>query len=117
MTSGNTFFMFPYAATISFALLGFLRLQGYLAVLLVRYCCTKLKRGKKTVLAASEALMVTGNASKGKLTYRLSGVPKKAKKHVKLSAAGKLTVKKSLPRGKYALKVRVTQTATANYKG
>ena len=75
------------------------------------------KRAKKAVFKASKAFKVSGNASGGKITYKLAKVPKKARKYVKLSKAGKLTVKKGCPKGAYKLKVSVTQAEAPNYQG
>lgn len=75
------------------------------------------KRGEKTVFVAKRAFKVSGNVSGGKISYKLAKVPKKAKKHVKLSKAGKLTVKKGCPKGTYRIKVKAVQAATANYEG
>ena len=53
---------------------------------------------------------------KAKKTYKLTKVPKKAKKYIKVSKAGKVTVKKGIKKGTYKIKVRITAPATKNYK-
>jgi hypothetical protein len=51
-----------------------------------------------------------------KTTFKLASVPKKAKKYVTVSAAGRVKVKKGIPKGTYTLKVKVTAARTKNYK-
>ena len=53
---------------------------------------------------------------KAKTTFKLASVTKKAKKYIKVSSKGKVTIKKGLPKGKYNLKIKITTAATANYK-
>ncbi len=54
--------------------------------------------------------------AKAKKTYKLVSVSKKAKQYVSVTKAGKVTVKKGLPKGAYKVKVRITAGATKNYK-
>ena len=75
------------------------------------------KPGKATTIKPGKAFKVTGNKSKGPITYKLTSVPKKARKHVCVASNGKIVVKKALARGTYVLKLKVAQEATANYKG
>ena len=50
-----------------------------------------------------------------KTTYKKISVSKKAKKYIKVSSKGKVTVKKGLKKGKYKLKVKITAAETENY--
>ncbi len=50
-----------------------------------------------------------------KTTYKKISVSKKAKKYIKVSSKGKVTVKKGLKKGKYKLKVKITAAETKNY--
>ena len=69
-----------------------------------------LKKKKKTFKIGAVA---KGNA---KVSYKLEKVPKKAKKFIKVSFSGKVTVKKGLAKGTYKIKVKITAAATKNYK-
>ena len=71
----------------------------------------------QTVFKVAKAFKVSGNASGGRLSFKLAKVPKKAKKYVKVADNGKVTVKRGCPRGAYTVKVRVSQAETANYLG
>ena len=73
----------------------------------IRYA--KLRRKTQTFRIAAT---VRGGAKK---TFALKSVPKKAKRYIRVSSAGKVTVKKRLPRGTYKIRVRITAGATANY--
>ena len=71
------------------------------------------KLSKKTLrIKAKKAFKVTGAA--GKVSYKIVKISgkkklvKKAAKKIKLSAAGKLTLKKGLKKGKYKVKVAIT---------
>ena len=46
----------------------------------------------------------------------LEKVNAKAKKFIKVSSGGKVTVKKGLAKGTYKIKVKITAAATRNYK-
>lgn len=70
----------------------------------------KLKKKTQTFKIAAT---VKGKAKK---TFKLKTVPKKAKKYIKVSSAGKVTVRKGLKKGTYKIKVQITAAATSNYK-
>ena len=72
---------------------------------------SKLKSKKQSV----KALRVTKN--KGSLTYKITSVPKKIKKLVKISSKGVITFAKGkYAAGKYKIKVSVTAKGTKTYK-
>ena len=64
-------------------------------------------------------LIKVTNKSKGKLSYVLSSAKKSSKSFKKYfsinKTTGKLTVKKKLAKGTYAVKIKVTSKATKNY--
>ena len=75
------------------------------------------KAKKATTVKAAKAFKVSKNASKGTVTYKLTKVPKAAKKYIKVAKNGKITIKKGLEKGKtYIIKVKASSKATANYK-
>ena len=67
---------------------------------------------KKKALKKVKKTFKIGAKSKTKKKYAVVG--KKAKKYIKVSKAGKVTVKKKAPKGTY--KIKVTSVGTANYK-
>ena len=72
----------------------------------------KASANKATTIAATKAFKVTKNTSKGKVTYKKTSGNAK----ISVAASGKITVKKGLKKGKtYAVKVKATSAATANY--
>lgn len=71
----------------------------------------------KTLKKRAQAFKIAAvDKFKAKKTYKLTKVPKKAKKYIKVSKAGKVTVKKGIKKGTYKIKVRITAPATKNYK-
>lgn len=64
----------------------------------------------------SVTIKVTGAHEEAAVSFKLVYAPKSVKKYFSINKAGKLTVKKRLPKGAYKIKVRVTTAATANYK-
>ena len=74
------------------------------------------KSAKATKYKAAKVFKVAKNASGGRITYKLASLSKTAKGKISISKAGKLTVKKGLPRKTYTVKVKATSAATANYK-
>ncbi|MCR4691450.1 MAG: hypothetical protein K5739_08905 [Lachnospiraceae bacterium] len=73
---------------------------------------SKLKKKAKKVKAGK--LFSVKNA-RGKVTYKLKSVSKKKKKkYFKISKKGNLTLKKGLKKGKYKVKISVTDTGNAN---
>jgi len=71
----------------------------------------KLKK-KAQAVNAKKAFKVT--KAKGKVTYKK--VKKGSAKQLKVSKAGKVTVKKGTKKGTYKLKVKITAKGNANYK-
>lgn len=47
------------------------------------------------------------------VSYKLLSVPEEARDWIKLSKAGKVTIKKGLPKGKYTLRIRIRSAETA----
>ena len=77
----------------------------------VKLAKKKSKTTKKVTIAKSKAFKSSGNV--GKVTYKkLSGNSK-----ISVSSAGKVTVKKGLKKGKYKVKVEVTDGETDVYFG
>ena len=70
-------------------------------------------QSKKQIIKAKKAFKITG--AKGKVTFKVAKYDKKAKKKIKVSKTGKITVKKGLKKGTYKLKVAVTAAGNANY--
>lgn len=75
----------------------------------------KVKKKNQTIKLA-KAMKVTGK--QGTVTYKKLSVSKKkyAKKFVVNKKTGKITVKKGLKKGTYKVKIKVSHTATKNYK-
>jgi len=69
---------------------------------------------KKQTIKAPKAFKITG--AQGRVTYKVTKYDKKAKKKIKVSKAGKITVKKGLKKGTYKLKVNVTAAGNTNYE-
>ena len=74
----------------------------------------RLKKKTQTIKASS-AFSVK-NAI-GNVTYKVKTYDKKAKKKITVSSSGKVTVKKGLKKGKYTLKVNVTDKGGAGKDG
>ena len=72
----------------------------------------KISRKKQTI-AAKKAFTVGG--AQGNVTYKVAKYDKKAKKKIKVSKTGKITIKKGLKKGTYKLKVKVTAAGNKNY--
>ncbi len=71
---------------------------------------------KKKAQTIKRTKAVTVKNPVGKVTYKLKSVTKsKFKKYFKVSSAGKITVKKGLPKGTYKVKISVTAAGNANY--
>ena len=70
-------------------------------------------KNKKQTIKAKKAFKITG--AKGKVTFKVAKYDKKAKKKIKVSKTGKITVKKGLKKGTYRLKVAVTAAGNSNY--
>ena len=65
----------------------------------------------------NQAFKITASVGdNAKKTFTLKSVPKKAKKYIKVSSAGNVTIKKRLKKGTYKIKVQITAEATKNYK-
>ena len=73
----------------------------------------KYARLKKKTQTFKIAATTAGKAGK---SFKLKSVPKKAKKYIRVSSAGKVTVKKGLKKGTYRIKVQITARETSNYK-
>lgn len=71
----------------------------------------KVKKKNQTVKGA-----ITIKSAKGKVSCKITSVPKKFKKFVKVSSKGVFTVKKGAKKGKYTLKVKVTAKGDKNFK-
>ena len=80
----------------------------------VRKKVTKTFKAKK-LKSKKQSFQISAKA-KGKLTYKVIGGTKKAKKAVKVSKTGKVTVKKGTKKGTYTVKVKVSAAKTAKYK-
>jgi len=68
---------------------------------------------KKQKIPAKKVFKVTG--AQGKVIYKIVKKDKKAGNKIKLSKAGKLTVKKGLKKGTYKIKVQVTAAGSQQY--
>ena len=73
----------------------------------LRYSALKKSKQSFTISATVQ--------ERAKTSYALSFVPSAAQKYVSVSSAGKVTVKKGLAKGSYAIKVRITAGETTNY--
>ena len=71
-------------------------------------------RNKKLIIKTNKAFTITD--ARGKVTFKVVKYDKIAKKKIKVSKAGKITVKKGLKKGTYKLKVNVTAAGNANYE-
>ncbi|MBQ9061811.1 MAG: hypothetical protein IJ121_03135 [Eubacterium sp.] len=78
----------------------------------VKIKAAKLKTKKQTIKAA-KAFKIAG--AQGNVTYKVKKYDNKAKKKIKVSKTGKITVKKGLKKGTYKIKVNVTAAGNANY--
>jgi len=78
---------------------------------LIKYSLLKAKT--RTVKAKK---VFTVKKPQGKVTYKVAKYDKKAKKKIKISKTGKLTVKKDLKKGTYKLQVIVTASGNKNYQ-
>ena len=70
-------------------------------------------RNKKQIIKTNKAFTVTD--ARGKVTFKVVKYDKKAKKRIKVSKNGKVTVKKGLKQGTDRLKVAVTAAGSAKY--
>ena len=70
-------------------------------------------RNKKQIIKTNKAFPVTD--ARVKVTFKVVKYDKKAKKRIKVSKNGKVTVKKGLKQGTYRLKVAVTAAGSAKY--
>ena len=71
-------------------------------------------RKKAQTVKASKAFTV--KKARGKVAYKVAKWGKSAKKYVRVSKAGKVTVRKGAKKGTYAVKVKVTAAGDANHK-
>ena len=71
-------------------------------------------RNKKLIIKTNKAFTITD--ARGKVTFKVVKYDKIAKKKIKVSKAGKITVKKGLKKGTYKLKVNVMAAGNANYE-
>ena len=73
---------------------------------------SKLKKAKQTVKP------ITISKAQGKVTYKLTSVPKVLGKLVKINTKGKITISKwtKAKRGTYTIKVKVSAKGNKNYK-
>ena len=76
----------------------------------------KKKLKKNTSISAAAMKKLFGITANGSLSFAKASVTGKAKKFVNISSAGKVIIKKGLKKGTYALKIKVSAAATANYK-
>ena len=73
----------------------------------------KWKALKKKNQTFDIGISVNGKAKK---SFKLKFVSPKAKKYIKVSKAGKVTVRKGLKKGRYQIKVKITAAATKKYQ-
>lgn len=74
----------------------------------------KTLKSKNVSIAKTKAFKIY--KATGKVTFKMSGVSKKAKGKITVTSAGKVTLKKGLGKGTYAAKVKVTAAGNANVK-
>ena len=72
------------------------------------YKAKNLKRKKATFNLKARSL------GKAKLTYKVAGYPKKAKKYITVTKNGKVTLKKKAKKGTY--KIQITAQKTSQYQ-
>lgn len=73
----------------------------------------KAKKSKKMTFKAKKAFKISN--AKGAVTYKVTKYDKKAKKKIKVSKVGKVTVKKGLKKRTYKLKVSISASGDAVY--
>ena len=73
---------------------------------------SKVKKAKQTVKP------IKVSKAKGKVTYKLTGVPKSLGKLVKINSKGVVTISKwaKAQKGTYKIKVKITAKGNKNYK-
>lgn len=74
----------------------------------VKYKASALKKAKKSFSIKASA------SGKGKITYKVTSYPSKAKSFISVSKTGKVTLKKKAKKGTY--KVKVSAASNSNYK-
>lgn len=89
--------------------------RNALAVKQLYYAMYVNTSGRDTKAPLSRMFKVMKKESRIKVSYKLASTSRLARGKVKVSANGKITVKKTIAKGRHNVKVRVISKATGNY--